>query len=105
MPETRVERYKGGATLYLKGDLLFESAEETTRVLRSCVRYRTLTVRIEELGKIDLGGIQPLYALARTRRERAMPLVIEAGDAGERIERMTSFAGLPPLVRAEPSDG
>ena len=84
-------------TVAISGDLTFSTVGEFVGRVKKHKNVGAMEIAIEELGELDLAGLQALYALRKTRMNSEKTLRFSGEDALQRIDRMTEFAGLPQL--------
>ena len=99
-------RKKGSRTIVaIKGDLTIDHADTVCDALRSRVTGTIVELDLGGMERIDLAGLQVLYALERSIVKRGGNVSIPESEASQRISRMVAFAGLTTPGFLERDDG
>lgn len=77
------------------GDVVFDTVSQVLAAVQGVPSTPALTVDLSGLKSFDLCGAQLLLSLEKTADSAGAQFTWVLGPAGERLNRMTSFAGLP----------
>ena len=97
-------RKRTSAELHASGDLVLENVRAFVDAILGVVEKKSILLDLTKVERVDLAGLQTLYALKRGEEESGYSVSFRFGDNRERIERITGFAGLRMIDSGE-SDG
>ena len=92
---------RGAAQVHvIEGDLVYRNLQDIRDVLLAS-QSKTLRISLDQVNDFDLAGVQLLYAFCHEGAAGNRKVVLVPGSFGPRLQKMLSFAGLPPLTCLE----
>lgn len=100
---SRSEGPRDKKTISISGDLTLETVGEVREKLLGALSGGDFILDLDALGRIDIVGLQLLYALERSVHETGGSVRVDGGESTARLSKMITFAGLRPLALLEQS--